>query len=160
MDMSNAFMTNLTAMSLLALLVGIFLIYNSVAFAVLQRRSLIGVLRALGMTRGQTFSLILIEGVILGITGAVLGVILGIFLGEQLLGLVSRTISDHYFVVNVTDVQAALAAFLRKPNAPSVVRVDLDGDTPNGLLNVTDIQLVLLAIMDRPYPFVGPLPCP
>lgn len=113
MDMSNAFMTNLTAMSLLALLVGIFLIYNSVAFAVLQRRGLIGVLRALGLTRGQTLSLILVEGVMLGIVGAILGLLLGIWLGEQLLHLVARTISDHYFVVNVTDVSIAPMSVVR-----------------------------------------------
>jgi len=113
LDMSNAFMTNLTAMSLLAMLVGIFLIYNSVAFAVLQRRGLIGVLRALGLTRGQTFSLILVEGVMLGITGAILGLLVGVWLGEQLLHLVARTISDHYFVVNVTDVSIAPASVIK-----------------------------------------------
>ena len=113
MDMSKAFMTNLTAMSLLALLVGVFLIYNSVAFAVLQRRGLIGVLRALGLTRGQTFSLILLEGVMLGIAGAILGLLLGVWLGEQLLQLVARTISDHYFVVNVTKVSIAPASLIK-----------------------------------------------
>ena len=46
-------MTNLAAMSLLALLVGLFLIYNSVSFSVLQRRALIGNLRALGVTEQQ-----------------------------------------------------------------------------------------------------------
>jgi putative ABC transport system permease protein len=112
-NMSNAFMTNLTAMSLLALLVGIFLIYNSVAFAVLQRRSLIGVLRALGLTRGQTFSLILVEGAMLGIAGSVLGLLLGVWLGETLLHLVARTISDHYFVVNVTNVAIAPASVIK-----------------------------------------------
>lgn len=112
-DMSNAFMTNLTAMSFLALLVGVFLIYNSVAFAVLQRRGLIGVLRALGVTRRQTFALILIEGAVLGIAGAALGLLLGVFLGKQLLYLVSRTISDLYFVVHVTDVTIAPASVLK-----------------------------------------------
>ncbi len=113
LDMTSAFMTNLTAMSLLALLIGIFLIYNSVAFAVLQRRALIGVLRAIGLTRRQTFSLILLEGVMLGITGAVLGLLCGIWLGEQLLQLVARTISDHYFVVNVTGVSVAPASVVK-----------------------------------------------
>ena len=103
-QMSTAFMTNLTAMSLLAMLVGIFLIYNSVGFAVLQRRGLIGVLRALGVTRQQTFSLILIEGAVLGLVGAVMGVVLGIWLGEQLLVLVSRSINDFYFRVSVTEI--------------------------------------------------------
>lgn len=103
-DMSAAFMTNLSAMSLLAMLVGIFLIYNSVAFAVLQRRDLIGILRALGLTRRQVFGLILGEAAVLGVVGAALGVAAGILLGERLLFLVARTISDHYFLVNVTSL--------------------------------------------------------
>ena len=102
--MSESFMTNLMAMSLLALLVGVFLIYNSVAFTVLQRRDLIGVLRALGVTRKQTIQLILVEALLIGIVGAVIGVTAGIWLGEKLLVLVARAVSDHYFVVNVTDV--------------------------------------------------------
>lgn len=102
--MSEAFTTNLMALSLLALMVGIFLIYNSVAFSVLQRRSLIGIWRAIGVTRGQVFKLILAEAVLLGAIGATVGVLLGILLGQQLVGLVAGTISDHYFMVTVTDV--------------------------------------------------------
>jgi putative ABC transport system permease protein len=112
-EMSKAFLTNLTAMSLLALLVGIFLIYNSVGFAVLQRRRLIGVLRALGVTRRQVFLLILNEGLLLGLVGATLGVMFGIVLGEYLLNLVSRSINDHYFVVNVTDIALSSASVLK-----------------------------------------------
>jgi len=112
-EMSAAFMTNLTAMSLLALLVGVFLIYNSVGFAVLQRRRLIGVLRALGLTRRQTFFLILNEGLVLGIVGATLGVVCGIWLGEQLLVLVSRSINDLFFVVNVTEVELSPASIIK-----------------------------------------------
>ncbi len=103
-DMSAAFMTNLTAMSLLALLVGLFLIFNSVSFSVLQRRELIGILRALGYTRRQVFGLILAEALFLGAVAALLGVAIGIWLGEQLLVLVSRSINDLYFRVYVTDV--------------------------------------------------------
>lgn len=106
-EMSTAFMTNLSAMSLLALLVGLFLIYNSVSFAVLQRRGLIGVLRALGVTKGQTFRLILAEGLVLGALGAATGVLLGIWLGDHLLALVSRSINDLYFRVTVTEVSVS-----------------------------------------------------
>jgi putative ABC transport system permease protein len=102
--MSQAFMTNLTAMSLLALLVGLFLIFNSVNFSVLQRRPLIGVLRALGLTRRQLLAMILVEATVLGSIAAVFGMVLGVALGEQLLELVSRTINDLYFRVNVTNV--------------------------------------------------------
>jgi len=111
-EMSAAFMTNLTAMSLLALLIGTFLIYNSVSFAVLQRRGLIGVLRALGLTRRQTFLLILGESLLLGVVGAGLGVALGIYLGEELLALVSQSINDLYFRVSVTDVAVSPIALL------------------------------------------------
>ncbi len=112
-SMSDAFTTNLAAMSLLALLVGIFLIYNSVAFAVLQRRGLIGVLRALGLTRAEIFRLVLTEAALLGIVGASLGLLLGTWLGQQLVVLVSRTISDHYFVVNVTDISIDTATLVK-----------------------------------------------
>ncbi len=112
-DMTSAFMTNLTAMSLLALLVGVFLIYNSVGFAVLQRRGLIGVLRALGLTRQQAFVLIMSEGVVLGIVGSLIGVAAGIWLGDKLLVLVSQSINDLYFRVTVTDVSVGPAALAK-----------------------------------------------
>ena len=106
-EMSKAFMTNLTAMSLLALLVGLFLIFNSVSFSVLQRRHLIGVLRGLGVTRRQLFAIILAEAGLLGIVASLLGIALGVLLGEQLLALVSRSINDLYFRVSVTSVSIA-----------------------------------------------------
>jgi putative ABC transport system permease protein len=104
-DMSSAFMTNLTAMSLLALLVGVFLIFNGVAFSILQRRGLIGVLRALGLTRRQLVAMLLVESGLIGLCAAALGVLLGVVLGEALLELVARTINDLYFRVTVTDVR-------------------------------------------------------
>ena len=103
-ELTGAFMTNLTAMSLLAMLIGVFLIYNSTGFTVLQRRALLGTLRALGLTRREAFGLILAEGLVLGLIGTVLGIAAGIWLGGQLLELVARSINDLYFRVTVTDV--------------------------------------------------------
>jgi putative ABC transport system permease protein len=60
-DLTHAFMTNLRAMSLLALLVGGFLIFNSMGFALLLRRRTLGVLRALGATRGQVLALVIVK---------------------------------------------------------------------------------------------------
>ncbi len=105
-DLSAAFMTNLTAMSLLALLVGLFLIYNSVSFSVLQRRGLIGIQRALGVTRAELYALILAEAAMIGFVAACIGVLAGLWLGEQLLALVARSINDFYYRVNVTGVVA------------------------------------------------------
>jgi len=102
--MTDAFTTNLKAMSLLALLVGAFLIYGSVSFAVLQRRATIAVLRALGATRGEVLAVVLSEAAVLGIVGALCGVLLGVAIGRALVGLVSQTINDLYFVVTVREV--------------------------------------------------------
>ncbi len=99
--MTDAFTTNLRAMSLLALLVGTFLIYGAVSFAVVQRRALLGVLRALGATRAQTVGMLLAEAALLGLAGSVLGAIAGLGIARALVALVSRTINDLYFVVAV-----------------------------------------------------------
>ena len=103
-EMSRAFSINLTAMSLLALVVGLFLIYNTLSFSVLQRRELLGNLRVLGATRRDIFSLVLGEGLLIGSIGTLLGLLLGMLLAEQLLQLVTRTINDLYFVLTVSEV--------------------------------------------------------
>ena len=103
-QMTAAFELNLTALSLLALVVGMFLIYNTVTFSVIQRRSLFGTLRCLGVTRGQLFQLILGESLVLSVVGSVLGVILGTILGHSIVGLITQSINDFYFVVSVRDI--------------------------------------------------------
>ncbi|MBT6329937.1 MAG: FtsX-like permease family protein, partial [Kordiimonadaceae bacterium] len=104
LEMSTGFNTSLTAMSLFALLVGVFLIYNCISFMVLQRRPIIGVLRALGVTRGQLVAALIFEGVMIAIVGIALGLVAGMLLGEQLVALVSRSLSDHYFSVRESQV--------------------------------------------------------
>src|SRR5262249_10349628 len=68
----------MTISSLFALIVGMFIIYNSFAIAVTHRRSEIGILRALGATRGQVQRLFLFESTIAGLVGSVIGALLGI----------------------------------------------------------------------------------
>ncbi|MCK8500699.1 FtsX-like permease family protein [Myxococcus fulvus] len=100
-QMTRAFRTNLTALSLLALVVGMFLIYNTMTFSVVQRRGLLGRLRAVGITRNELFALVLGEALVLGVVGTVAGLLLGILLGRGLVGLITQTINDLYFVVSV-----------------------------------------------------------
>jgi len=101
--MTAAFELNLRAMSLLALLVGTFLIYNTMAFSVLQRRELLASLRILGATRGQLLREILAEAALLGLAGGALGLLLGALAARGLLAMVTRTINDLYFVLTVTE---------------------------------------------------------
>ncbi|MEM9218217.1 MAG: FtsX-like permease family protein, partial [Cyanobacteria bacterium P01_F01_bin.150] len=103
-QMTAAFELNLTALSLLALVVGMFLIYNTVTFSVIQRRPLFGTLRCLGVTQGQLFQLILGESLVLSIIGSLLGLGLGIVLGHSIVGLITQSINDFYFVVSVRDI--------------------------------------------------------
>ncbi len=102
-DLSASFSLNLTAMSLLALVVGMFLIYNAITFSVVQRRSLLGLLRALGVSRRELFIGVLGEALLLGLAGTLLGSLLGLWLGSGLVHLVTRTINDLYYVLSVRE---------------------------------------------------------
>ena len=114
-DMTRAFRTNLTAMSLLAVLVGAFLVYNAMAFGVVQRTTSFAILRMVGVTPGQLFRLLLSEALCLGVLGGLLGLAMGIALGQGLLVLVVRTVSDLYVTINAVrpdiSVLQLLAAF-------------------------------------------------
>ncbi len=102
--LTAAFTTNLHALSLLALLVSAFLIFNSASFAVVQRRELISTLRALGVTRTEVLTVVVLEAAALGSLGALLGAAAGIELARALLLMVSRTINDLYFVLSVREL--------------------------------------------------------
>ncbi len=112
-EMTSAFRLNLTALSLLALVVGLFLIYNTMTFSVVKRRPLFGTLRCLGVTRREVFLLVLAESLAVGVLGSALGIGLGILLGQEAVRLVTRTINDLYFVVTVRDLPVSTASLLK-----------------------------------------------
>jgi len=112
-QMTAAFEFNLAALSMLALVVGMFLIYNTVTFSVIQRRPQFAILRMLGATGGQLFTLILGEAVLLSLLGSALGLGLGVLLGRGVIGLITQTINDFWFTVNVQDVSVPAGTLLR-----------------------------------------------
>ena len=67
--MLRAFHFNLTALSWVALLVGLFLVYNTVAVSVIARREEIGMLRALGTSARTVLALFLGEAAALAAVG-------------------------------------------------------------------------------------------
>jgi putative ABC transport system permease protein len=99
--MTRAFRLNLTALSLLALLVGAFLIYSTMNFLVVRRTRTIGILRSVGVDRAGMVRSILGEALIVGVPGTLLGLLLGAGLGSGLTGLVVQTIDDLYFRLRV-----------------------------------------------------------
>lgn len=112
-QMTAAFRANLSALSMLALIVGLFLIYNSITFSVVQRRKLFGILRCLGVTRGEVFRLVVWEAVGIGLIGSLVGIGLGILMGRNTVLLVSQTINDLYFTTTVQDVSLPLISLLK-----------------------------------------------
>jgi putative ABC transport system permease protein len=111
--MTAAFRTNLMAFSLLALFVGLFLIYNTMTFSVVQRRPLFGTLRCLGVTPREIFALVVSEALIVGSVGAALGLILGIIMGQNAVRMVTRTINDLYFVITVRSVGISASSLVK-----------------------------------------------
>ncbi len=106
-QMTEAFELNLSALSLLALIVGMFLIYNTISFSVVQRRPVLGTLRCLGVTRREIFGLVLTEALALSAIGALIGLGLGVLLGRALVGLVTQSINDLFFTLTVQSVSVA-----------------------------------------------------
>jgi putative ABC transport system permease protein len=105
-DMLRSFRLNLTALSFLAVFVGMFLIYNTMMFAVIHRRKQIGILRCLGVTPRQVIFNTLLEAFGLGIAGALLGLWLGTILAEYATRTVAATISDLYVFLKPRQVTA------------------------------------------------------
>jgi len=94
--MVGAFQLNLAVLSWVGLLVGMFLVYNTMSFSVAQRRREIGIYRALGMTERRVAALFLLEAGVFGLIGGALGAVGGLWLARGLVMFVSRTISDLY----------------------------------------------------------------
>jgi len=100
-NMLSAFQLNLTALSMVSLLVGIFLIYNTISASVARRRVEIGILRSIGATRWEVRALFLGEAAFLGALGIVVGMIGGVWLAQSLTGAVGKTVSSLYMLLSI-----------------------------------------------------------
>jgi putative ABC transport system permease protein len=89
--------------SMFALFIGMFIIYNTFAIAVTQRRSEIGILRALGATRRQIRTLFLVESAAAGALGTAVGIVFGIALARAIAGYIGGLLSEVYGVAQNTD---------------------------------------------------------
>ncbi|MBM42018.1 MAG: hypothetical protein CL483_08880 [Acidobacteria bacterium] len=110
--MLAAFHFNLNALSYIALIVGVFLVYNTVAVSVIARRREIGTLRALGATRGRVLRLFLGEAAALALVGAGLGAPLGWLLAQGAVRLTSTTVNTLYVTSAATVPSLGLADLL------------------------------------------------
>ncbi len=111
-EMIAAFRFNLRALGYLSVLVGAFLIYNTMGVAVVRRRTAIGTIRAMGVGRGTVRSVFLAEGALLGLAGSLLGIAAGIGAAWALLGTVSNAISINFFRTHAAGVVMSPAILL------------------------------------------------
>jgi len=95
-QMLAAFHLNLTALSYVALVVGLFLVYNTISVAVLSRRDEIGILRSLGVTRGRVRLLFLGEAAAMAAVGCTVGLLLGRVLADGAVAMTATTVSALY----------------------------------------------------------------
>ncbi|MBT3922137.1 MAG: ABC transporter permease, partial [Nitrospina sp.] len=102
--MLQAFQYNLTALSFVALLVALYLIYNMIALSVVRRRVEIGTLRALGATPTLIALIFFLEAGVIGALGSLMGIGLGYFFAQFSLDAVSLTVNNLYAPSYVTEV--------------------------------------------------------
>jgi len=103
-SMLYSFQLNLAAMSLLALFVGVFLIYNFSMFSVLARREDMSLLMTLGTDRKELSAAFLCESLLLAAIGSLVGVLFGYLVAALGIDRVSSTISELYYQVDVRNV--------------------------------------------------------
>lgn len=115
--MLAAFRWNLRLLSYIALVVGAFLIYNTISVSVVRRRAEIGIVRALGAGRGQVLVAFLGEATLIGLTGALAGIPLGQWIASGAVKLMGTTVNMLYVTsrpgsIALTPRSAALAIFV------------------------------------------------
>ena len=94
--MLAAFRWNLRLLSSIALVVGAFLIYNTISVSVVRRRAEIGVVRALGASRAAVLAAFVGEAAFFGLTGAVIGLPLGRVMAIGAVKLMAATVESLY----------------------------------------------------------------
>lgn len=97
--MLSAFRANLLALSLVSILVGAFLVYNSMSIAVVRRVEEIGILRTLGLTQKEVVRFMMAESFLLALAGVVLGIFLGKVMAYDVLKVIGQTIHNLYLPV-------------------------------------------------------------
>ena len=114
--MLEAFRLNLRVLSYIALVVGAFLIYNTISVSVVRRRPEIGILRALGASRATILGAFFAESACFGLAGGVLGLGLGRVMATAAVQLIGRTVQSLYvssrpgpIVLSLSSVGFALA---------------------------------------------------
>jgi putative ABC transport system permease protein len=142
--MLRAFRVNLFALAAVALLVGMFLVYNTVLISILRRRKDVGVLKTIGAAPRQIFAAFLAEGLLFGAVGSFLGIVLGDTLAFSILRQIGRIINSLY----VTSQPEAIAL------TPGVIASGIAVGTILSLVSALQPSLEAAAV--RPNALIRP----
>src|SRR5713226_1019928 len=107
----TSFRVGLFFVSLVALFVGFFLIYNTVSVSVVQRKREIGTLRCLGTVRRDILLLFVLEALLLALPASLIGILAGFLLAQAALFSVGETVSNLFLQIDMTGMQLTLGEF-------------------------------------------------
>jgi putative ABC transport system permease protein len=110
--MLAAFRWNLRVLSYIALIVGAFLIYNTISVSVVRRRPEIGIVRALGASRRTVLLAFFGEAACFGLVGALLGCVLGRLFASGALKLLSATVQALYVTSHPAPIEISAQTVL------------------------------------------------
>ncbi len=103
--MTAAFRMNLMILSLIAMLVGAYLILQALDAAVVRRRSEIATLKSLGVSARSILLCLLFEASLIGLIGSVLGIGVGLLLASAAVHVLADTVNALYFATSVESIQ-------------------------------------------------------
>lgn len=102
-EMTAAFRLNLMVLSLIAMVVGAYLVLQALDAAVVRRRSEIGILKSLGIPNRVIFAGWLMEAGVVGLLGSCLGVLVGWGMAQGAVRLVAGTVDSLYFATSAAE---------------------------------------------------------
>jgi putative ABC transport system permease protein len=112
---TRAYRVNLNMLALVALLTGAFLVFSTQSLSVLRRRESLGLLRALGVTRGQLQLALIGEGAALGLVGSLAGILLGLTCATAVLQWVAGDLGNAQLHTAGSALHAARATLRAAP---------------------------------------------
>lgn len=110
-QLTEGMRANLTAMGLISLTVGLFVIFSVLSFLLVQRRRSLAMLRAVGVTSGRITAVLLVETLVVAGLGALVGLALGTLLADSLIGLVRTPVAELYGLLAPAGVQPTIGLY-------------------------------------------------
>lgn len=99
--MVEGFQLNLNALAMVSMLVGVFIVFNTIGASTVRRRKEIGILRAMGASRAMVAWHFLLEAMVLAVPGVLLGLWAGHHLAGALVAGIAETLSSRYLLTRI-----------------------------------------------------------